>query len=347
LMGSPAAAQAAGPYAETSEVRGPNDGSSSEAVATADPDSIAPAEPERTVTTETTVTAEPSVTSAPLIPRVTITDPFVSNAPASNASWSGGVVTHGVQRSTVQVVTTTTVRTSPYAVTHHHHHHHAPPPPPTVKPHVEVEPAAAFSVPRYAAFPYANGAHGHVERVPWPTGTPAIGVGSPPGRLFYGQASTESASAGRGVLRVGANMRLAYWRMAVDGNMSYYLDRRADSAMYMGSGNVMVAPILRPRLAWWVGGGANYMIDAQPNDAGRHPLRYGYNLTSSVDVFPVRPLILSGRMDVGRVGDAPVVGARATAGLGMKRFEVYGGYQLQRIGSQSLRGPMFGLRVWF
>jgi hypothetical protein len=354
LVGSPAVAHAGGPYAEASEARGSNDGSSSTAVATA-PIPVDPAESERTVTTVTTVAPE-TVVASEVVPvqhpqqqrQVIISDPFVTRAPAHAVTWSGGTVTHGTRTSTVQVVTTTTVRSSPYAVQHHHHHHHAQPPaPPAAKPQPETKPHAVFSLPRYAAYPYASGSAGHVERVPWPTGTPAVGAGSPPGRLFSGQASTESASAGKGILRVGAHMRLAYWRLAADGNLSYYLDRRAGQAMYLGSGNVLIAPILRPRLTWWVGGGANYMMDARPNEDGRHPTLYGYNLTSSVDVFPVRPLVLSGRMDVGKLGDAPVLNARATAGLMMARFEVYGGYQLQRIGQEALRGPMFGLRVWF
>jgi hypothetical protein len=346
---------AGGPYAEASEVRGSNDGSNSAAVETASA-SAAITEPERSVTTVTTVepALHPGVSMADEVRvqrpqhQVIISDPFVTRVPANHETWSGGTVTHGTRTSTVQVVTTTTVRSSPYAVQHHHHHHHAPPPPPpAARPKPEAQPQAVFSLPRYAAFPYASGTAGHVERVPWPTGTPAVGAGSPPGRLFSGQASTESATAGKGVLRVGAHMRLAYWRLAADGNLSYIVDRGSNEAMYLGSGNVLIAPILRPRLTWWVGGGANYMMDARPNDQGQHPTRYGYNLTSSVDVFPVRPLVLSGRMDVGKLGDAPVVAGRATAGLMMNRFEVYGGYQVQRIGQDALRGPMFGLRVWF
>jgi hypothetical protein len=346
MMGAPAVAQADGPYAETSEVRGSNVGSSSETTTVVTSDPIPAAEPERSVTTVTTVSPETTVAHE-VVPRVTISDPFVARAPAHDPSWSGGAVTHGTRTSTVQVVTTTTVRSSPYAVQHHHHHHHHPAPAPAARPQAQVQPQATFSLPRYAAFPYAGRTAGHVERVPWPTGTPAVGAGSPPGRLFHGNASTESASAGKGLLRVGANLRLAYWRLAADGNMSYVLDRHSSDAMYVGSGNLLFAPVLRPRFSWWVGGGANYMIDARPNDNGHHPTRYGYNVTSSVDVFPVRPLVLSARMDLGRLGEESVASARATAGLMMGRFEVYGGYQLQRIGQDSLRGPMFGLRAWF
>jgi hypothetical protein len=207
-------------------------------------------------------------------------------------------------------------------------------------------------VPRYAKYPYAPGTAGYVERVSWRVGTPAVGGGSPPGRLVSGQASIETAHAGHGVLRNGAKLRLAWWRLGVDGDVSYFLDRSASEpprqdALTVARANVLFAPVLRPRMTLWVGGGTNAMIDMRRNPDGRYPLAYGYNLTSSVDVFPVRPLVVSGRLDVGRAGDAPVIAARGTAGLMMSRFEVYGGYELMKIGDRALRGPMFGVRVWF
>ena len=336
MLGHPAVAHAGGPY-EASEARGSNDGPSPTGPVAADAVVGVPeAEPERSVTTVTTV--EPEV-----VPRVS------APQPAATAPVSVGTVRHVVPRSTVKVVTTTTIRSSPYQV-HHHHHHWTPTPPASAPPpraEPEPEPRAVFSVPRYAPFPYASGSAGHVDRVPWPTGTPSFGEGSPPGRMFSGQASTDVGTAGKGVLRVGASMRLSYWRFVGDANLSYLLDRRAQEALYLGNANLMIAPVLRPRLVWLVGGGVNYMMDAATDDQGRHRTWYGHNLTSSVDVFPVRPLVLSARMDLGKLGDASVLGARATAGIMMQRFELYGGYQLQRIGEHSLRGPLFGLRVWF
>lgn len=44
---------------------------------------------------------------------------------------------------------------------------------------------------------------------------------------------------------------------------------------------------------------------------------------------------------------AHVLSARATAGLLLRRFELYGGYEGMRIGLRSLRGPVLGLRTWF
>ena len=331
LLGSPTVSHAAGPEQPTSEVRsstvdtlpGPV---AAEAVAGVPPD-------EHTVTTVTTVTPEP----------------VVIDAPASASDWSSGTVTHGVSNTTVHV--TTTVRSSPYTV---HHHHHAPPPvaQPPAQADPEPEPATVLTVPRYAKYPYAAGTAGHVERVAWRVGKPAVGVDSPPGRLVSGQASIETAHAGHGVLRNGAKLRLAWWRLGIDGDVSYFIDRSAserprEDALTFARANVLFAPVLRPRMALWVGGGTNAMVDMRRNADGRYPLAYGYNLTSSVDLFPIRPLVVSGRVDVGRAGDAPVIAARGTAGLMMSRFEVYGGYEFMKIGDRALRGPMFGLRVWF
>jgi hypothetical protein len=333
LLGSPTVLHAAGPDQPTSEVRSSTTDTLPGPIAA---DAVVGVPPEdHTVTTVTTVTREPVTTGMPAKP----------------SQWSSGTVTHGVSSTTIHV--TTTVRSSPYTV---HHHHHSPPPmvQPPPPPRVEPEPGAAtpLTVPRYGKYPYATGTAGYVERVPWVVGNPAVGAGSPPGRLVSGQASIETGHAGHGVLRNGAKLRLAWWRLGVDGDVSHFLDRSAserprEDALTVARANVLFAPVLRPRMTLWVGAGTNAMVDMRRNADGRYPLAYGYNLTSSVDVFPVRPLVVSGRMDVGRAGDAPVIAARGTAGLMMNRVEVYGGYEMMRIGDRALRGPMFGLRVWF
>lgn len=64
-------------------------------------------------------------------------------------------------------------------------------------------------------------------------------------------------------------------------------------------------------------------------------------------VFPVRPLVLRGRFDVGRLGAARTMLGRATAGVMLQRFEPFAGYEIRSVGNVTLVGPTVGLRLWF
>jgi hypothetical protein len=75
--------------------------------------------------------------------------------------------------------------------------------------------------------------------------------------------------------------------------------------------------------------------------------RAGINGLYGIDLFPLQPWILSASVELGTLDDAFVVHARATIGATFRRWEFYGGYDFQRIGSVNLQGPMLGLRVWF
>ena len=73
----------------------------------------------------------------------------------------------------------------------------------------------------------------------------------------------------------------------------------------------------------------------------------GVNFTIGGDVFPVRPVVLSGTINLGNVGDAFLFHGRATIGIVRSRFEIYTGYDYFQIGSVPLQGPLIGLRLWF
>jgi hypothetical protein len=50
---------------------------------------------------------------------------------------------------------------------------------------------------------------------------------------------------------------------------------------------------------------------------------------------------------VGQLGAAPAVLGRVTAGVIIRRFEAFGGYEARRVGEVVLHGPTVGARVWF
>jgi hypothetical protein len=73
----------------------------------------------------------------------------------------------------------------------------------------------------------------------------------------------------------------------------------------------------------------------------------GFNGLLSCDLFPIRPLVVSGLVDGGTLGSVGVIHARATIGGSWHGVEVFGGYDFLRIGSVDLDGPIAGLRFWF
>lgn len=88
------------------------------------------------------------------------------------------------------------------------------------------------------------------------------------------------------------------------------------------------------------GAGANILGDAYATDAG-------FNITATADLFPVKPLVISGEIDLGTIGDAETLHLLGKVGLVFERFEVFGGYDYRTIGSVPLQGAMLGLQVWF
>jgi hypothetical protein len=215
---------------------------------------------------------------------------------------------------------------------------------------------AERTIPRYASYPHEEGTQGYIRLTPRPAGVPAIGKDSPPGRKTSWRVAYELGHAGpgiasRGVMRNGLNIRRTWWRLGVDGDFTYFLDRagepQLDHSLFLARANLVFAPVLRPRFAWWTGVGTNAVLDMHRYADGRSPVAFGPNFSSSIDVFPGPFFVVSGRVDLGTAGQAPAIAARGTAGLMFQRVEAFGGYEVMRLGDRSLRGPIMGLRIWF
>jgi hypothetical protein len=257
--------------------------------------------------------------------------------------------------STVTVTSTVevTMRSSPY-----HVQRDCPcPAQPTSKP---APSTSGLTVPRFRNFPYEDGHAGPIERRPWPTYTPMIGAGSPEGRLFAGKGSVGFGLAGKGGMRFDHAVELYYWRFSVDWSFATVVRRKTDDPVdslvfrgtdllstVRGGTNLTFSPVMRPRFVWRVGGGGYAITDLETDDRGRHRVHVGPNLTTSIDVFPVRPLVLSARMDLGRMGRYTLLRGGATAGVMLHRGEFYAGYQVERVDVHPLHGPTFGMRLWF
>lgn len=156
----------------------------------------------------------------------------------------------------------------------------------------------------------------------------------------------EGAWAGRGLWRSGGGLRVDGQLFGADVDLSYYFEPKANDALYLGTANVNLMALRLPRVVWRMGMGVNTMIDGRVPGQGKREYALGWNTTTSAEIYPVYPFVLSMRFDGGWLYKAPMVRARATAGLVVWRFEIYGGYEHNQVGRVGLGGPTLGLRLW-
>ncbi len=73
----------------------------------------------------------------------------------------------------------------------------------------------------------------------------------------------------------------------------------------------------------------------------------GLNFIYSIDVFPVRPLLVSSTFEVGTIGKTVVRRFSANAGFIYNRIELNAGYDILTIGGTVLKMPNIGLSLWY
>ncbi len=110
--------------------------------------------------------------------------------------------------------------------------------------------------------------------------------------------------------------------------------------LHLADVNVLFRVVESEKYLIRAGIGVNILGDAFGSDSG-------FTTTISAELFPVKPLVLSGELDLGTIGDAEMFHVMGKAGLMFNRFEVFGGYDYRTIGGVALQGPMVGLQVWF
>lgn len=133
------------------------------------------------------------------------------------------------------------------------------------------------------------------------------------------------------------------WRFGLTTNWDFFRETlpngRGDEAV-LGDVNLTYRLAQNDWLQLHTGLGARLLFD-------RHNTRAGLNFLYGADLFLAKPLVLSGLVDLGTLNHAYVVRARATLGWQVGRCEVFGGYDVLRVGDVHLHGPLLGLRVWF
>ena len=128
-----------------------------------------------------------------------------------------------------------------------------------------------------------------------------------------------------------------------DADFNYYtedLGAGASDELRIGDVNVLFRFIGNPDHMAFFGIGANWMNDSAGSEIG-------WNFTLRTEHFPGRPIHVTTDFDAGWLGEAEHYHANISAGIIWKQIEFTAGYDYRKIGSVSLKGPMFGLQLWY
>lgn len=101
------------------------------------------------------------------------------------------------------------------------------------------------------------------------------------------------------------------------------------------------------RLAVRFGLAGNIMFDDQRSLSEDPTVTPGIGAAAEFDLYPIRPLVVSGRGSIMRLGDTVFMEARGTLGVSINRVEVFAGYDHRLVGDVPLGGPVVGAAVRF
>lgn len=197
-------------------------------------------------------------------------------------------------------------------------------------------PKTVFS---YGSYPYEHGNRHYVKRLP--------AAHAEDRDLFAGTAHVEGGYAGRGVWRAGGGVALRMWRIGIDSDLHWLVDPKHEDSLYLGTTNATFGVVMQPAFVWRIGPGVNYMLDGRVPGRGKREHAAGWNASTTMDIIPVKPLVISGRFDWGRIWKAETMTVRGTVGWIVQRWELYAGYEYERVGDVPLGGPIVGVRAWY
>ncbi len=165
------------------------------------------------------------------------------------------------------------------------------------------------------------------------------------GRVVSGDLSAEGGWIDDDLQRYTLAGRLNLSAFVLRTEWSRYLEERADGghdSLTIGTIDAELGITFGTYGRLGLGLGATITDDSISTEAG--PC-----VAVGLDVFPIKPLILSGALTYAKVGDydTEILTWRATIGGIWKRYELYGGWQSTSVGSVDLDGPTAGLRMWF
>jgi hypothetical protein len=263
-------------------------------------------------------------------------------SPSGSSSSSSSSPSRSHSARPVRSTSTTAYRTTTYryGTTTSTSHVHTYRQPPSSSSQVDAErPTIEPTRASYGAYPYEVGNKGYVKRRP---------AHEHDNRdLTAGSIRVEGGYAGDRVWRTGGALSLDWWRFGLDANVHFFFEQDLSDSMYLGRVNAPFAIVMRPHLILRLGPGVHYMIDGRPPGKGRRDYAAGLGGTTSVEIFPAKPVLLSGHFDFGRIYKTPTLTIRGQVGFIVERWELYLAYEYKRVGDVPLSGPLLGVRAWF
>ncbi len=206
----------------------------------------------------------------------------------------------------------------------------------------------------FLPYPYAGGREGYMVRA-----APDEDVASDTRAAAF-RIGTEGAFLYEDVWRASANLRMMMPRFYIQGRYDLMLEGptpvvdgdvevhgKVRDRLHFAS--FELGPQLSPgeRLAVRFGLAGTVMFD-DPQSLPQEPtVTPGIGGALEVDLYPVRPLVFSGRGAVMGLGKTVMLEARATVGVSLNRFEIFAGYDHRQIGAVHLGGPTAGVAVRF
>jgi len=191
---------------------------------------------------------------------------------------------------------------------------------------------------RFLRHPYEAGAVGHTVQA-------RRADRSVPGRTVWARVAAEGGviSKTHGRARVAARIggRILEW-----GGTAHGLVRAEDHDSLAYGTSTLALPLVAKRLSMRVGGGIRYALRSRVPQAGVDTFALGWNVTTGADYFPLRPFVLSSRIDVGRLPTGWVAHWRGSVGVMLRGVEVLASADYLLSGQARIGGPMLGFRLW-
>lgn len=192
-----------------------------------------------------------------------------------------------------------------------------------------------WSVGYFPEYPYQGDDEGYMMIMPWIPEEPF--TWSLRTRMEYLDDFDDMQRIGGHLLYETTN------RFGIDGEVNYLregLGIGVHDDLWIGDVNGLYRISQGPHHQWRVGVGMSWMADDVDAD-------FGWNATTSLDLFPRDPFVLSTEVEGGKLGSAGLFHFRTTGGIQLNRAEVYLGFDYLEVGGAETSGLVSGLRFWF
>lgn len=202
---------------------------------------------------------------------------------------------------------------------------------------------------RYRPYPYAEGGYGDVfwlrdKPTPEDFDYQVIPAIQPRGKRWSFQVGLEGAFLPTNIARGGLNSRLMIGLFEINTSWSYFHEFDIHDHLVMGDAKLGLS-VGAPGVHLHLGTGPSVMIDPGVVEASQ-AATIGYSVASGwLEVHPLKPLTIGVGGEAGLMPGALYWRARGTAGVSIRRVELFAGYEHLQVGTVRLGGPMLGVIV--